>query len=313
MHSCIICIEHCVLMAMNEDEFNFENDESIGGNSSLVKSSQGSNTSSLWSGKLGRTKSQRKKARQNGILSLLLYHLLPKDGDDEKSKRLPRKQIQNHSWNRCHHLSRLSEAMEVVVNRPFLPDKSNDKDIIKTLPQHPVHVLLRYVLLKIRSCCKKNKTSALEAAIDLALLLTNKKTKCILLYQQQQQQQQGGTGALAAILETLSAIKPKSSIALDGILGIVQEQSSDYDLYCNDMLSPDSKLVLNGKMTTRTKFGRKLPRTKVGISYCCRKHWRQYCISFRGTVPLAPNTHRREEMPVGLDWCGVPFCNTRLP
>jgi hypothetical protein len=76
-----------------------------------------------------------------GSLSLLLYHLLPKDSDDEKSKRLPRKQIQNN-WNYCHrHLSHLLEAMEVVglVNCPFLPDKSNDKNILKTLLQAASH------------------------------------------------------------------------------------------------------------------------------------------------------------------------------
>jgi type I restriction-modification system DNA methylase subunit len=56
---------------------------------------------------------------------------------------LPRKQIQNHSWNHCHHLSHLLEAVEVVVNHPFLPDKSNNKDIIKTLLQHPLHVLIK--------------------------------------------------------------------------------------------------------------------------------------------------------------------------
>jgi hypothetical protein len=86
-------------MVMNEDEFNFENDESIGGNSSLVKSSQGSNTSSLWSSTLGGTKSQQKRhikknkkkrwytlvSLWNGILSLLLYHLLPKDGNNKKA------------------------------------------------------------------------------------------------------------------------------------------------------------------------------------------------------------------------------------
>ena len=48
----------------SEDEFNFENDESIGGNSSIIRSSQGSNASSLLGGKFGRTRSQRKKARQ---------------------------------------------------------------------------------------------------------------------------------------------------------------------------------------------------------------------------------------------------------
>lgn len=299
-------------MAMNEDEFNFENDESIGGNSSLVKSSQGSNTSSLWSGKLGRTKSQRKKARQEEQEEKTVRFSLSPERDSlssaisfaSKRRRRRKKQTFAKKTNPESFLESLSSSQSSLGSsgssskssfssrqeqrQGYYQDSStasrtcsssirSSQDSLMLQEETSPDVAIRgagtdilavqdagsYRMLfdDVSYLCStimtaSNKTSALEAAIDLALLLTNKKTKCILLYQQQQQQQ-GGTGALAAILETLSAIKPKSSIALDGILGIVQEKSSDYDLYCNAMLSPDGKLVLNGKMTTRTKFGRK--------------------------------------------------------
>ena len=101
--------------------------------------------------------------------------------------------------------------------------------------------------------CGGSPASALDAACDLALLLSDRKKRSILLSVEE------GGAALISILETLSALTEPKRIGLDGILGVEQEQGGDYDVYCGRALrSPDGKMIPNVNMNkSQTKTARK--------------------------------------------------------
>jgi hypothetical protein len=103
-------------------------------------------------------------------------------------------------------------------------------------------------------------TSALEAACDLALLLSERKTRAILLTE-------GGGAALTAILEAVSSVSEPSQLDLDGILGIYKR---DYESLClsDKILFPDGKI--QGIPKRLTKNGRKRaleekPEKAIGV------------------------------------------------
>ena len=94
--------------------------------------------------------------------------------------------------------------------------------------------------------------NAFEAACDLALLLSKRKTRAILLTE-------GGGAALSAILEALSSVPEPSLLNLDGILGVEQE---DHESLCRNgvIMSTEGKLQSASKRLSKNGRKRALGR-----------------------------------------------------